>query len=420
MTLGSRRWVITIATALIGASGPAIAAREIAASSDLAATFYAYAQYAPGATEFSASPFREAPRYRVIRLTFPSQVHSPSPNNDLVRGYYYQPKTEGRLPAVVVLHGWGGILTGGRSEAICKSFAERGMAAFLLVLPYHLERHAEGEHSGQGFISADPQRLVESGRQAVIDLRCVLDWLVARPEVDSQRLGVVGVSLGALMANVAMGVDNRLAAGVSILGGGDLAQVFWRNPLTLPWKWKMPRAGLTESMLRESLRPIEPLSFADRNRPRRVLMINGYYDVVIPRSSALKLWEALDKPPIIWANSGHASLFLVWDNVVETAFAFLQGQFGVGPSLTPRTIQVRPIKAVLLWDERQGLRPGLFRELLCSRGGGRLSLDLGLTTEGVFIGASGMVTDAVAIGLGPPIGKGPQHLEPYLALQLVL
>jgi poly(3-hydroxybutyrate) depolymerase len=420
MTRRRRGWIIIIALGLIGAASAATAESDTTADRDRAATFYDYAKYAPDATEFSASPFLEAPRYRVIRLTFPSRIQSPSANNDLVRGYYYQPKTEGRLPAVVVLHGWGGVLTGGKSEAVCRSFAERGMAAFFLVLPYHLERHAEGKRSGQGFMSADPRRLVESGRQAVIDLRCVLDWLVARPEVDSQRLGVVGISLGALIANVAMGVDDRLAAGVSILGGGDLAQVFWRNPLTLPWRWKMPRAGLTESRLRESLRPIEPLSFADRNRPRHVLMINGYYDVVIPRSSALELWEALDRPPIIWTNSGHASLFLVWDDVVETAFAFLQGQFGVAPSWTPRTIQVRPIKVALLWDKRQGVRPGLFKELLCSSGRGRLSLDLGLTTEGLFMGASGMVTDTVTVGLGTPIGKRRRNLELYTALQLVL
>jgi len=412
--------VIVIALALIGATGAAIAKPESTAGSSPVAAFYDYAEYAPGATQFSASPFLEAPRYRVIRLTFPSQIQSPSPNNNLVRGYYYQPKAEGRFPAVVVLHGWGGIVTGSVSEALCKSFAERRMATFLLVLPYHLERHAEGKRNGKGFISADPQRLVESGRQAVIDLRCVLDWLVARPEVDSQRLGVVGISLGALVANLAMGVDNRLAAGVAILGGGDFAQVIWRSPLTLPWKWKMQRAGITEPMLQVSLHPVEPLIFSDRNRPRRVLMINGYYDVVIPRSSTLKLWEALGEPPIIWTNSGHFSLFLVWEDVAETAFAFLQGQFGVGPPWIPRAIQVRPVKAALLWDRRQGLRPGLFKELLCSRGRGRLSLDLGLTTEGLFIGAGGMVTDTVAIGLGTPLGKGRPDLELYSALQLVL
>jgi len=418
MTSRTRAWITIIALALIGATGAARAQPDAAADRDLVARYYGYAPYAP--SEYSVSLFQDAPRYRVLRVTFPSRMQSPSPNNNLVRGYYYQPKGEGRRPAMVVLHGLGGVLTAGKSQAVCASFAEQGMAAFLLALPYHLERHAEGKHGGQGFISADPQRLVASGRQAVIDLRCVLDWLAARPEVDSQRLGVVGISLGALLANVAMGVDDRLVAGVSILGGGDLGQVFWRSPLALPWKWKMPRAGLTEPMLRESLRPIEPLSFADRNRPRRVLMINGYYDVVIPRSSALKLWEALGRPPIIWTNSGHASLFLVWDDVVETSFAFLQGQFGMGPPWTPRAIEVRPIKIALLWDERQGLRPGLFKELLCSRGRGRLSLDLGLTTEGVFAGASGVVTDNVAIGLGTPIGKGPACLKPYLALQVVL
>jgi hypothetical protein len=269
-------------------------------------------------------------------------------------------------------------------------------------------------------MSADPQRLVESGRQGIVDLRCVLDWLETRPEMDSQRLGVLGISLGAITANLAMGVDERLAAGVAIVGGGDLADVMWRSPLAFPWKWKMQRAGITEPMLQEILRPVEPITFADRNRPRRVLMINGYHDVIVPESSTQKLWEALGEPPIIWLNSGHVSLFLVRQEVFEAAFAFLQAEFEVGPPWTPRAIPVRPLKAALLWDQRQGLRPGLFKELLCSGGRGRLSLDLGLTTVGFFLGASGAVTDRLAVGVGLPIGSGCYDPELYVALQLVL
>ncbi len=414
--LPARVWVI-MATALIGAALPSAAIAEAGDSSDLAATFY---EYAPGATQFSASHVSDTPRYRVIRLTFPSQVQSPSPNNNLVRGYYYQPKVDGRVPAVVVLHGWGPFLGAKMEQKLCRTLAERGMAAFFLMLPYHMDRSAEGRPSAQGFMSADPQRLVDSGRQAIVDLRCVLDWLEARPEVDSQRLGVLGISLGAITANLAMGVDERLVAGVAIVGGGDLAEVMWRSPLAFPWKWKMQRAGMTHSMLQEILRPVEPITFADRNRPRRVLMINGYHDVIIPESSTQKLWDALGEPPIIWLNSGHVSLFLVREEVFEAAFAFLQAEFGVGPPWTQRAIPVRPAKAALLWDQRQGLRPGLFKELLCSGGRGRLSLDLGLTTAGFFLGASGGITDRLAVGVGLPIGSGCYDPELYVALQLVL
>jgi len=413
-------WTIILTTAFLGAIGPVLAAPDSPTGSELVATFYGYEKYAPGANDFIISPRSETARYRVTHLTFPSRIESSSANNNLVRGYYYQPKAAGRVPAVVVLHGWGAVLSGHMIESFCKSLAERGMAAFMLELPYHLERRAEGKLSGAGFMTADPQRLVESGRQAVIDLRCVLDWLAARPEIDAQQLGVAGLSLGAITANLAMGVDDRLKAGVSILGGGDLAEVVWRSPLALPWKTKMQQAGVSEAMLRESLRPVEPLTFADRDRSARVLMINGFYDVVIPESSTLKLWNSLGRPPIIWTNSGHFSLVLAWAEVIETACTFLQGEFGVGPPWTPREIQVKPVKAVLLWDEYQGVRPGLFKELLCSRGRGRLSLDLGLTTKGLFAGAGGLVTDMVTVGLGTPVGKGWRSFQPYLALQLVL
>jgi dienelactone hydrolase len=420
MILKFRWWSITLMLLLIAAAGPGIAAAENTPGSELAATFYDYTRYPPDSPEFAALPYLETPRYRVVRLTFPSRIQSADANNNLVRGYYYQPKVAGPVPAVIVLHGWGAIVSKHLIQSFCKSFAERGTAAFMLELPYHLERRAQGKRGGAEFMTADPQQLVEFGRQAVVDLRCVLDWLEARPEVDPQKMGVVGLSLGAITANLAMGVDDRLKAGVSILGGGDLTGIIWRDPLARPWKSKLQRAGVTEAMLRESLRPVEPLTFADRNRPRRVLMINGRYDIMIPKSSARALWEALDQPSIIWMNSGHFSMALAWNDIVDTSYGFLQGEFGEGASWSPEKIQVKPIKLALLWDERQGFRPGVFKELLCSSGRGRLALDLGLTSEGVFLGAGGMVTDSVIIGLGTPVGKGRRKIELYSALQLVL
>ncbi len=70
--------------------------------------------------------------------------------------------------------------------------------------------------------------------------------------------------------------------------------------------------------------------------------------------------------------------------------------------------------------DSRNLRLGVFKELLCSPGRGRLSLDLGLTTEGLFIDANGLVTNTLAVGVGTPLAKGPLRAEPYVALQLVL
>jgi dienelactone hydrolase len=412
--------IIIIALALFVAIGPSRATAQTTTGDELAAAYYDYTPYPPGAPEVVASPVSETPRYRVIRLTFPSRIESPDTNNNLVRGYYYQPKVEGPVPAVIVLHGWGAIVSKHLIQSCCKSFAEQGTAAFMLELPYHLERRAKGKLGGAEFMTADPQQLVEFGRQAVIDLRCVLDWLEVRPEVDPQRLGIVGLSLGAITANLAMGVDDRLKTGVFILGGGDLTGIIWRDPLARPWKTKLQRAGITEARLREALRPVEPLTFADPNRTRRVLMINGYYDLLIPEASTLALRQALGNPPIFWMNSGHFSMAFSWGDISETAYRFLQGEFGEGPPWSGGPIRVRTVKVALLWDEHQGFRPGVFKELLCSKGRGRFSLDLGLTTKGLFLGANGMATDNVTIGLGTPLGKGWRKIELYSGLQLVL
>lgn len=408
------RWfgIILVVMSIFTASGAS------AASGDIVSDFYAYTT--PDRTEFRESPVSDTSGYYVTHVTFPSPVTSPSANNNLVRGYYYRPKVKGPLPAVVVLHGFGGFVSAKLAQGICTSLAQHKMAAFLLELPYHMERRAEGKIGGHGFIASDPRRLVESGRQSVLDVRCALDWLATRPEVDPNRLGVAGISLGAIIAELAMGVDDRLTAGVTIIGGGDLTGILWRSPLTLPWKLQMKQAGITESALRETIRPAEPLALAERNRPRRVLMINGYYDVIIPESCTLKLWEALDRPTIIWMNSGHFSIVLAWKKIEQATCDYMQGVFGLGPEWKPRSVSVQPVKLALLWDERQGLRPGVFKELVCSGGRGRLSLDLGLTTKGIFAGARGMVTENVSVGVGIPVGKGQQDLEFYTALELVL
>ena len=49
----------------------------------------------------------------------------------------------------------------------------------------------------------------------------------------------------------------------------------------------------------------------------------------------------------------------------------VQAQFEGEPTWTPRAIRVKPVKVALLWDERQGTRPGVFKELLCAKGRGR-------------------------------------------------
>jgi dienelactone hydrolase len=60
----------------------------------------------------------------------------------------------------------------------------------------------------------------QSYRPVVVDVRRALDLLTARKDVDADRLGVVGYSLGAQIAAIVAGVDDRPKAVGVIAGRG--------------------------------------------------------------------------------------------------------------------------------------------------------------------------------------------------------
>ena len=58
-----------------------------------------------------------------------------------------------------------------------------------------------------------------------MDVRRAADFLRSRPEVDPSRVGVTGISLGAIVGSTTAGVDGRFAKAVLTIGGGDLARI---------------------------------------------------------------------------------------------------------------------------------------------------------------------------------------------------
>ena len=65
----------------------------------------------------------------------------------------------------------------------------------------------------------------ESGRiiclEQVEDTKSALAFLAGRPEIDANRIGIMGSSFGAAVAVYTAGVDSRPAAVISAGGWGD-------------------------------------------------------------------------------------------------------------------------------------------------------------------------------------------------------
>ncbi len=153
------------------------------------------------------------------RVTFPSDgltlsgvVHTPA---DLTDGE--------RRPAFLILHGFGGSKNGEGSEFPARLFAELGYLT--LRFDYRGCGDSEGERA---FILCLDQ---------VEDTKNALTYMASRPDVDGDRIGLIGSSFGGAVAAYTGGVDPRVAAVISNGGWGDGERKF-RGQHPTPELWE--------------------------------------------------------------------------------------------------------------------------------------------------------------------------------------
>lgn len=253
--------------------------------------------------------WRQTPRdslsktYAMSEVTFPSPIETPHVNNNTVHCEYFQPLSAGKHPGVIVLHILGGDFD--LSRLFCRQLAHDGAAALFVKLPYYGPRRQTDVKARM--ISEDPRETVAGMRQAILDIRRGVAWLGERPEVDPERLGVFGISLGGITGALALAIEPRLSYGCLMLAGGDVGRVAWDNPRLEKLRQRWLDQGKTKEEFFELLRSVDPVTYAERARGKRVLMLNAKHDEIIPRACTDSLWQALGEPEIVWYEAGHIS-----------------------------------------------------------------------------------------------------------------
>ncbi|MGQ9487029.1 MAG: alpha/beta hydrolase family protein [Armatimonadota bacterium] len=293
-----------------------------------------------------------------LLVKFPSLVKTPDyPQNQTVYAEVFIPNHLQKMPAVVIVHSWG-VQKPEIELSLARTLAQRGLVTAVVTLPYHIQRTPSGYLSGELMIVPDAERIRDTMRQATLDTMRLIDWLQSQPHVAGDRLGIVGISLGAIVSALVLGVEERLSAGVLVLGGANLAHMLWRSPLTLGVRSELQGKGVDYNTLRAQLSSVEPLNLLRGQYGDRVLMINGRYDLVIPREDALALRRALGEGPILWLNTGHYGPALVRPALFGVISRFLSAklQDGSEPLTLPSTLHEPTLRIGLLYSGVWGAR----------------------------------------------------------------
>jgi dienelactone hydrolase len=158
------------------------------------------------------------------KLTFASEK-KPDGQVERVPLLLISPKSDGKkLPCVIVLHGTGGNKESQRGYLV--DLAKRGIIGVAIDARYHGERVA-GKAGRDAYVAAitrawqtkpgEPQEH-PFYYDTAWDLWRTVDYLVTRPDVDPERIGMIGFSMGGIQTWLAAAVDERVKVAVPAIG----------------------------------------------------------------------------------------------------------------------------------------------------------------------------------------------------------
>jgi len=213
-----------------------------------------------------------------------------SSHGEWVPGRLFLPEGpgDGPHPLILVQHGAGSGKDDPVMDSVTGRWVEGGAAVVRVDFPLHGERH-DPKLSLRILAAlspeASPSPLEQSlwadlSRQAVGDLQAVLAALCARDDIDEDRVGYAGFSLGAILGAAFCAATPQVRAAALALGG----------------------AGLAPS-------PHDAGDVIAEIAPRPVLFVNTKHDERIPRDRAQALHDAAGEPKeIVWFEGGHGDL----------------------------------------------------------------------------------------------------------------
>lgn len=235
---------------------------------------------------------------------------------------YDPPHTDGKAPVVIILPIFGGDEY--RLECyFARYFAERGITALVV------------EREKQELI-ADEKEINLLLDRSVHEAVSVLNWIGTQLELDAERIAIFGISMGGIIATLITAIDSRIKAAVLALVGDDLPYIIRHcqdgalrgSGISAKRTEYLQERQLTPTVFEERLRSSiiwDPLKFASRIDPEKVLLVLAALDRVIPFKKGLHLRRAMRKPPkTIFLPSGHYTAMAYLPYVRRAAYRFLK------------------------------------------------------------------------------------------------
>lgn len=165
-------------------------------------------------------------------------------------------------------------------------FARRGVALLSIDGPGQGESHFRG-------IKVNLTNYEAAGRAA-------FDYLSTRPDIDSKRIGVFGVSMGSYWAPRIAAFDNRFAACAAALGCYMQKDTIFNQAQPTFKRRYMYMAGITDEDEFDKMADQMTLDGLEDRLTMPLLMVTGELDELCPVEDAYALYEKVPSPKAMW------------------------------------------------------------------------------------------------------------------------
>ena len=246
-------------------------------------------------------PRRSQPRFTPSHFGIENweEIHFNAADGVPLGAWFIPPAPEGDGATMIFVHGLGG----NRGELLNEAalLGARGYGALLIDLRNH------GRSRGS---------VTTLGYAEVYDVRGAVDYLLTRREVNRERIGLFGYSMGAATVLRAAARIPQARAIIAQSAYSSLRDNIAQGVATKtglpPFPFAPLMIWLGERMTGLRIDQIRPIDDVEQIAPRAVLFIHGMQDATVDVSNSLKLYDAACEPKSLYLvkNASHSGLLL--------------------------------------------------------------------------------------------------------------
>ncbi len=250
---------------------------------------------------YSSDVIKENKKIIIKQIRFTPGTNIIEMDHDIILDYY-DIKGNLKSPVIMVLPIFGG--SNYFANTFAEYFADNGYSAIIV--------HRQKKYK----TFDDLDKMDKILRQIVFDHKQALDWVGMQSDLDSESIGVFGISMGSIKAALISSLDKRIKTSVMCLVGGNLPEIIATSDekgVVRRREEYMKKHDISVEEFHDRLQSkitCDPINYAEYMDAENSLMVLGWFDSAVPYKNGNGLWEKMGKPEKITMLTGHYTAIL--------------------------------------------------------------------------------------------------------------